>query len=285
MTVREALQTGSARLKQSETPFLDAGLLLASVLGMSREKLLASYPDRLTEKQFADYLLLIEKRKTGIPVSYLLNRKEFFGRTFFVDERVLIPRPDTEILVESALEIIGRYNKPLRLLDVCTGTGCIPLTLALETENTGKTIEFFAGELSPGAMDVFEINKVQLGNPPVHLRQSNLLSGFNEKFDIITANPPYLTRAETAGMKDSGWPEPALALDGGEDGLDLVRELIHQSIGKLNQEGWLLIEAAWDQMETIRTLLDESGFLETGIIRDLAGRNRVVRGSLNTPLT
>ncbi|MBI9102748.1 MAG: peptide chain release factor N(5)-glutamine methyltransferase [Spirochaetales bacterium] len=288
MTIRDTLQAGSARLTNSETPFLDAGLLLASVLGISREKLLASYPDLLSEEGRKTFDKLIEKRIAGFPVSYILNQKEFFGRIFYVDERVLVPRPDTEILVETALAVIKnliqtRKNdtigiEPIKLIDVCTGTGCIPITIARETENVNMAIT--ASELSEKAMEVFRINQERLGAQEIKLLKSDLLSNVPETYDVITSNPPYLTQQETKTMMDSGWPEPALALDGGEDGLDLVRHLIKQSLTKLNPGGWLIMEAAWNQMETIKNIMVITGFSNTAIIQDLAGRNRVVKGQI-----
>ena len=294
MDIRSALREASALLENSETPFLDAGLLLASVLGISREKLLASYPEELPDQELKEFRKLIEKRLKGIPVSYLLNRKEFFGRTFYVDERVLVPRPDTEILVETALGIIseifserqgqikttGAPWTPVRLIDICTGTGCVPITIALETGKLYPGLQISAGEISPEAMEVFRINAEKLGTPEIKLYKSDLLSDIPEKFDIITSNPPYIKTGETADMKNSGWPEPALALDGGEDGLDLIRKLAAQSAGKLNPGGWLMMEAGWDQMIDIRIIMEENGFSNVTVLKDLAGRDRVIMGMI-----
>ncbi len=281
MTIREAIQEGIRLLERMETPFLDASLLLAFTLKITREKLLASYPDPLEERFRDDYLHLIYQRIEGNPVSYLIGKKEFYGRSFFVDLRVLVPRPDTEIIVDAALELIKKLKSgyeqkglSLRLLDVCTGTGCIPLTIALETHG----LEITASELSPGAGEVFRINSKELGNPGVKLVESNLMDDVEGQFEIITSNPPYLTEKETSGMMEKGWPEPAMALDGGKDGLDLIRKLIRQSREKLSENGYLLIEASSWQMGEIETIMKARGFEAIKVIQDLAGRERVIQG-------
>lgn len=285
MNIRDALGEGALKLKNEETPFLDASVLLAHTLKISREKLLASYPDLLSHEHQKIFQELIQKRAGGIPVAYLTGRKEFFGRDFYVDSRVLVPRPDTEILVEAALkiaDILGEnpeFSAPdsLRVLDVCTGTGCVPLTLVLEN----PLLYVAASDISRDALDVFEINRKKLGNPPAALFQSDLLRNVPGKWHIITSNPPYLTRSEVEEMKQRSWPEPFLALLGGENGLDLVFRLIKESKDSLIKNGYLLLEAASPQMTDIREYMEAEGFREICVLPDLAGRDRVIQGNFS----
>ena len=285
MTIRDALNEGAGLLAREETPFLDASVLLAHTLELSREKLLASYPDTITASCLETFRGLIRRRQSGVPVAYLTGEKEFFGRSFFVDRRVLIPRPDTEILVEAVLDLLSgnhglpadrETSEPLRLLDVCTGTGCIPLTLALESEIP----EIHAADISPDAEQVFLINRERLGNPPVTFHRSDLLLDIPGRWHIITSNPPYLTTGEGQEMEGRNWAEPSLALLGGEDGLDLVRRLVLESKDTLERNGYLILEAASVQMPAIADFMEKTGFREIKVFPDLAGRDRVIQGKL-----
>jgi len=289
MNIREALTRGARflelRIPRDQTPYLDASVLLAHLLGWSREKLLASYPDPLPEPRIDEYQALLEKRGSGVPVAYLTGEKEFFGRSFLTDPRVLIPRPDTEILVEAALEAtaILREEEPalatpgaLKVLDVCTGTGCIPLTLALED----PALTVHASDISTGAEAVFLLNRERLACPGTIFHRSDLLAGIPGRWHLITSNPPYLTGEETRIRMEEGWVEPALALDGGPEGLDLLFRLIEESADSLFENGYLILEADPEQMQALGTRMEETGFREIAVLPDLAGRDRVIQGRL-----
>ena len=285
MTYREALQEGVRLLEESDTPFLDASVLLAHAAGRTREKLLASYPDPLNGASEKEYFRLLKRRLAGEPVAYLVGFKEFYGRPFRVDRRVLTPRPDTETLVEAGLTAAGVLRTEgatglLYFADVCTGSGCVALTLVLEEPGTMMT----ASDLSDEAAEVFKINKEALcpedsdASRRIKFRLGDLLSGDTGTYHVILSNPPYLTSGEVQDMRRRNWPEPEMALEGGPDGLDLVRKLIVQSRDRLVKNGYLIMEAASVQMPAIRKLLDQHGFRDIKVYPDLAGRDRVIEG-------
>ena len=276
MTYREALAEAAGRLKSSgilfcDTPMLDASVLLSHAADISREKLFASYPDELPPETADKFAILIAKRLEGYPVSYIRNIKEFYGRDFYVDEAVLVPRPDTEIIIEKALELGG--SSPLKVLDLCTGSGCIAATLKLESPSWTLT----ASDVSAAALEVAKRNAEELG-AEVSFTESSLFDSISGRFDMIVTNPPYLTTGEYKLMSDARWPEPELALAGGEDGLDLIRIIIKSSLDYLSDNGYLLIEAGGSQAEKISELLAASGFTDIEITTDMAGRNRVTSG-------
>ncbi len=298
----------SLRARSIDTPFLDATLLLAEALGMTKERLFAAYSDEIDLAQAERFRRLLDERLSGRPVSYIRRRKEFYGREFYVDERVLVPRPDTEILVEAALKVIdaregsaartsagGRRasgaeaavgdgpieasvggGRPIRRVhDVGTGSGCIALTLALER----PFLSVSASDLSPGAEEVFRINAARLKvDLPFH--RSSLLAGLPSPFDMIVSNPPYLTDAEVDAMVASGWPEPPAALRGGAEGLACIEQLILQSVDCLVRDSYLLVECAPEQAERVAGLLLAAGYRNAEVLPDLADRGRVVVGRL-----
>jgi release factor glutamine methyltransferase len=278
MTVGNALQEGRSRLFYAEvdTPLLDATVLLCEALMTSKERLLASLPEPLAEAAYHRYRELLDRRSAGIPVSYIRGRKEFFSLELRVDERVLVPRPDTEILVEEALRLTGRDRSLRRVHDACTGSGCVAIAL----KHTRPNLEVSASDLESRARDVFEENARRLLATSIPFLLSDLLSGAAGPYDLITANPPYLTDREVDDMIKVGWPEPPRALRGGADGTELLRRLIGQAPGHLARPGWLLLEAAPGQMRTLQGVMADYGFGEIGVAMDLGGRARVIRGSL-----
>ncbi len=273
-TVREALFEGASLLTNSETPFLDVVLLLSHVLGISKEQLFASYPDPVSEERFAMYSAAVKRRKENYPVSYIRNEKEFFGLTFYVDERVLVPRPDTETLVESALKVIQENRKINSTLDLCTGSGCIGITI----KHVFPDISVTCTDISPDALEVCKYNSTKLLGTPLPVIESNLFENIKGTFGIILSNPPYLKKAEMEQMKTSEWPEPYLALDGGDDGLIFIRKIIENAIHYLIPGGFLLLESAIDQTYSVEKMMISSGYTRTSIVRDLTGRNRVTMG-------
>jgi release factor glutamine methyltransferase len=276
MTVGGALNQGKERLFYAEvdTPLLDATLLLSEALETSKERLLASLPDPLDPDHWQRYCGLLDLRCSGQPVSYIRRKKEFFSLEYYVDTRVLVPRPDTEVLVEEALRLLEADPLIQRVQDACTGSGCV----AIAVKHSFPTVEVSASDISREALQVAAENARRiLPNERIRLRRSDLLARVPGRYDLITANPPYLTDGEVEDMKKIGWPEPALALRGGVDGTDLLRLLIRQAPRKLRPGGALLLEAAPAQMNLLSRELHEQGFGEIALIPDLAGRNRVIR--------
>jgi release factor glutamine methyltransferase len=274
MTIRTALKEGQSILFYAEvdTPALDAALLLAAALGWSKERLLSSLPDPLAEPELARFRSYLDQRCAGQPVSYIRRKKEFYSLEFYVDPRVLVPRPDTETLVEQALALLRPRGAGLKLHDACTGSGCVAVTLAHELPD----LEVSASDISARAEEVFRMNARALLGGELAFIRSDLLESVPGRFDMITANPPYLSEREVGEMRKIGWPEPELALNGGEDGLDLARRLLRQAPSRLKPGGWLLLEAAPQQMEPLAAEARESGFSEIRVHPDLAGRPRVL---------
>ncbi len=273
-TVRDALVEGTRRLAEVETPFLDAALLLSHALGVSKEKLLASYPDEMPLSAVNEYNNYLTKRLAGYPVSYIRRKKEFFGLPFYVDERVLVPRPDTETLVEKVLQHMESQNSALRILDIGTGSGCIAITL----KHLHPQLQVTAADVSTSALKVCEINSRHLLSEPLQMIESDLFSHINETFDVIVSNPPYLKRSEVAEMEARHWPEPVSALDGGVDGLDTIRILINEGYDYLSRDGVMFLEAGIDQIQAIEELFRDRGYGQVAAYPDLSGRNRVVSG-------
>lgn len=275
MTVRDLLNNGAKALQNhSESPRLDCSILLSYVMEIDRAKLLASYPDIVTDSNIKTFHSYLDLRIEGHPVAYILKEKEFYGYTFYLEEGVLTPRPDTEILVETAINIIENNNLKTAV-DMCTGTGCIAITLKKECEN----LNIIATDISPIAERVFTKNNNKLLDGKINFIHSNLFENIKDRrFDIIVTNPPYLTKKETDDRVDSGWKEPSLALDGGNDGLDLIRIIIKDATTALNPGGWLLIEAASLQMDDMKTEMFNHGYTEISIYKDIADMDRIIVG-------
>ena len=282
MTFRQALADAAEKLISADilfcdTPMLDASVLLSYAADITREKLFASYPDELPPDVETRFNGLIEKRISGLPVSYIRNLKEFYGRDFYVDESVLVPRPDTEVLVEKALQLLDNQTKTGQtgnaVLDLCTGSSCIAVSLKLERPQ----LILSASDISEAALKTARRNAENLG-ADINFIKSSLFDAISGKFDMIVTNPPYLTTEETNSMMSTGWPEPDLALDGGSDGLDLIRIIVKTALDYLNDNSYLLIEAGPQQAEDVAELLKRAGFTDIEITKDLAGRNRLTSG-------
>ena len=274
MTVRDTLREATQRLRSEgvETPHLDAMVLLAYCLGVEKERLFAQPEGNVPLSVQDAFASAVNKRLAGLPVSYIRRRKEFYGRDFYVDERVLVPRPDTETLVETAIELLDSEPRFKRLHDCCTGSGCIAITI--KAERPGLVVS--ASDVSPGAVEVAELNVARILGGGVALHVADLLEEVDD-CDVITANPPYVRREEYRALAEARWPEPSEALDGGEDGLDVLRRLIPDAFDRLRPNGYFLCEIGYDQGEEARKLACQCGFDSIRIIRDLGERDRVLR--------
>lgn len=269
----------------AETPYLDSLLLLGLATGEPTERLMASRPDEVLPAAAEAFRGYVGERCKGRPVSYIRGVKEFYGRDFVVSPAVLVPRPDTELLVEIALEMIDAQPAPPHVHDACTGSGCVALTIAAERPSATVT----GSDLDADALAVALTNRQRiLASDHVGLWQSDLLSHLENECGarslprptIITANPPYLTDTEYDAMDRSGWPEPAHALRAGADGLDMVRRLAEQAVTILPPGGYLLVEIGPQQGPPGREILLRRGFPNASIHQDLAGRDRVIVGSM-----
>ena len=263
----------------ADSPFLDATLMLATARGEPKERTLASLPDPLGATAARRLEVLVDRRTCGEPLAYIRGFKEFYGRAFAVDERVLIPRPETELLVELALDSVPeaaptREGGPPRAHDVGTGCGAVAITLALE--RPGWSVS--ASDISDGALQVCGGNATALGATLVSLEHADLLPISGGPWRLIVANLPYVPSTEYRALAAAGWPEPAVALDGGPDGLDQVRRLVAGVGQRLAPEGRLLLEIGAEQGSAVAEALASAGLRRVELFHDLAGRPRVAAG-------
>ncbi|UQA61102.1 peptide chain release factor N(5)-glutamine methyltransferase [Polyangium aurulentum] len=279
-TIRRVLAWASEDLKKRgfSSPRLDVELLLCNVLRQDRVGLIRDADKPLEKAELARYRELYQRRRAGEPVAYLLGVREFYGRPFRVDRRVLIPRPDTETLVEVGLLRSRHLDLSARVLDLCTGSGCVAISLAKERPTTCV----IGLDLSPDAAEVARENVVRLGAVNCAIGVSDLfsaLSGRRARFDLITANPPYIPDEEIAELPvDVRGFEPHLALSGGADGLSLVRRIVKEAPDHLAPGGVLALEVMAGQAPAVREIFSERGFVDVLVKKDLAGHERVVSG-------
>lgn len=265
------------RRRGNETARLDVELLLGRVLGLDRIGLILQAERPLAARELAAFRELFKRRRSGEPVAYLLGEREFYGHALRVDARVLIPRPDSERLVEVALERTRARNMLGAALDLCTGSGCIAIAFARQRPTWSVT----ASDISGDALAVATENAHRTGAiRNLRLVQGSLFAAVaGQRFDLITANPPYIASAELAELPlDVRDFEPRLALDGGVDGLDLVREIATQAPAHLTTGGLLALEIGADQGPRALEILRAQGYLAPELARDLGGRDRVVSG-------
>jgi release factor glutamine methyltransferase len=267
LTLKAALEDAIAAIDR-----VDAHVLMAHVLGVNRAYL-AAHPMRiLSESEGARVDMLVARRAMGQPVAYLIERREFYGRDFRVSPDVLIPRPETEVLVEAAL---ARLAPQASILDLGTGSGAIAVTLACERRGVGVT----ATDSSEAALDIARRNAAAHDCAVEFLRGSWYQPVAGRRFDLIVANPPYVAAGD-AHLRDGDLRfEPAHALtDASQDGLDSIRAIVAGASDHLGAGGWLLVEHGYDQAAAVESLIAAAGFRETFSIADLAGIPRVAGG-------
>lgn len=269
-----------AVLADSGLPKLEARLLLSHVLRRKHAWLVAHDRDELDAESHGQFDALATRRKHGEPVAYLLGEREFFGRTFRCTPAALIPRPETEHLVEHALTLVEASAKA-SILDVGTGTGCIAITLALER----ATAQITALDVSPEALTLARENAAKLNANNVEFIQSNWFNAVaaGAKFDLIVSNPPYIMSGDAHLTEGDLRFEPALALVDAIDGLESYRQLARGAKNHLNNGGWIIVEHGYDQGEWVPALLRKNGFTEISTQLDLAGHPRVTAGRWREP--
>lgn len=275
MTYREAIGLGEKVLTMAEIVDVktDAWMLLEMAAKIDRSYYYLHMNDDIAQEQLDAYEWALKKRAEHIPLQYIVGETEFMGLPFKVNSSVLIPRQDTETLVEEALKVA----KPgMKVLDMCTGSGCIIISIL----HHGKDLEGYASDISRHAINVAKEN-AKLNQVAVSFETGDLFDHIKGKYDIIVSNPPYIRTEEIAKlMPEVQNFEPFDALDGKEDGLFFYRRIVEQAGEYLNPEGHLLFEIGFDQGEDVSKLMEQAGFKDVRVIKDLAGNDRVVTGGL-----
>ena len=270
-TVGQALSEASQRIDGA-----DARVLLCHASGRDTAYLMAHPEAQLRPEVAASYDQLVARREAGDPVAYLTGKREFYGRMFKVSPAVLIPRPETELLVDLALERISNRSTT-RVLDLGTGSGCVAISIASERSQS----KLVATDQSLEALAIARRNAVELHVGNVAFVQSDWFSGLRpERFDVIVSNPPYVAGGDPHLAEGDLRFEPQTALVGGEDGLEAIRTIVSGARAHLVPAGWLLLEHGFDQAAKARALLRESGYRDIFSARDLAGIERVSGGRL-----
>ena len=281
----------------AQSPVLDANILLCHFLNLSKTALICNDSRILTETELDLIQKGIEKRLSGLPVAYITNHKEFFGYDFYVDQNVLIPKPDTELLVEQALLAVDKAlstapekKADYKIADVCTGSGCIAISV-LKTlfQKYGSSIKVAASDISKAALAVAEKNADTLLSQEerqnISFYQGDLFQAFssseNQKFDMILSNPPYVPTNLTEELLSDGRSEPRLALDGESDGLGIIRRLVEEAKNHLKKGGVFFLEAGEYNVEEAGKCLLNAGFTDIFIHKDLSGLLRLVEAHIN----
>lgn len=274
MEIKEALIEGRKYLKDLEytDPIYETRRILSFLLNKDLSYLVAHDSELLDSTVEERYFEILEKRKNGMPIQYILGEEDFYGRSFKVLKDVLIPRQDTEISVETLLKII-KNNKIYNMLEIGCGTGIVSISVDLETK-----IDVTAVDISKRAIENSIINKEKLGSG-IKIMKSDLFSNIKESFDLIYSNPPYIKSDEIEKLQvEVRKHEPRLALDGGEDGLNFYRKIIEKAPEYLNNRGYLVFEIGHDEAKDIFALMEDKFDVE--VIKDLSKLDRVVVGQL-----
>lgn len=273
-TIGELIQLSAGYLesKGCSSARLDAEILLGHTLGLDRLDLYLNFDKPLNGKEVDEYRNLIGRRGQRIPVAYLTGQREFYALPIHVDRNVLIPRPETEFVVEKVLELV-EVGKPVRILELGTGSGAIAVALACQDPD----FQITAVDVSPGALQVARENAQRLGvDHQVIFLESDLFAEVSGTYAVICSNPPYIKREELPQLSPEISVEPALALDGGPDGLDFYRRILDQAASFLEQPGFVVLEIGWDQGSEVRALGQAAGFTWLETVQDYGSQDRVV---------
>lgn len=274
-TIAEVLKPASQQLREAGVPtdLLDAQTLLAHALSKDRTYLIINFNEILSDAFLAEYQALIARRAAGEPLQYIVGHQAFFGLEFEVTPDVLIPRPETELIVEETLRLAANLTAPT-IIDVGTGSGCLAVTLARELEDA----RVIAIDISAAALHVARRNAERNGVAPrLEFIECDLLSGVCLKADLIVSNPPYIAEHEmpTLQREVRDW-EPRLALTDGGDGLQFYRRLLNEAPTYLKPQGYLILEMGYQQVEMIKALVDRNVWHEPKVLRDLQGIARTL---------
>lgn len=284
MKIKEVIELGKQVLIRNniDDASLVARELLAHVLGQNKQYLVIHSDDELEEEYRSKFVNCINQIASGKPLQYITHKQEFMGLNFFVDENVLIPQPDTEVLVEETIKKcisvaeLGAEQSPIKILDLCTGSGAIAISLNYVLAQKNINAEIMASDISTKALDIAKKNN-ESNNTSVKFAESNLFENIQKKdFDIIVSNPPYIKRKIIETLPCQVQAEPHIALDGGEDGLDFYKKIIDQAC-KYIKNGYVLLEIGYDQKDEVEGLFRANGrYSEIETVKDLSNNDRCV---------
>lgn len=275
MTIKQALEEAKIILKRNffEDSTIIAKELLSYVLKKDKSYLTINMDLSLTDEEYTKFTQYINQIINGKPLQYITQKQEFMKIDFFVNENVLIPQPDTEVLVETVLEICKKYDKQnLKILDLCTGSGAIAISLSKILD-----IKIFASDISQKALEIAKKNNIA-NNTKVKFIESDLFKQINEeKFDIIVSNPPYIKNKDIKTLSKQVQNEPYIALAGGEDGIDFYRKIIDDSYKYIKKNGFLCLEIGYDQKEDLIKLIKQNeNYKYENCIKDLSNNDRCI---------
>lgn len=275
MVIREALEYGSKNLENNlYTNPLNESRQILSFLLEKDISFLYIYPDFQLNKEVEEkFVKIINKRRENYPLEYILNSADFYKRDFYVDERCLIPRWDTENLIEAVKEKSKNISNP-KILEIGPGSGAISITLALELKNAFIT----GADISKDALKVCNINLNKYQIDDVEFIYSNLFENIKNKYDIIISNPPYIKSEDMNFLQEEVKKEPVLALDGGVDGLDFYKTISEESRDYLKKDGFLIFEIGHDQYDKVKEILINNKYIDINYKKDIQGFKRVIFG-------
>ena len=258
MKIKEVLKNEVDKLNSYhiEDAILKAQILLQHVLGVSHEYLTIHYEDKMDKQFLRELQMYITQLINGRPIQYIVNNQDFYGYHFYVDENVLIPQPDTEILVEEMIGIGKKIDKKMKILDICTGSGAIAISIRKNLECT-----MYASDISESALEIARKNIV-INQTEVSLIHSDMFEKMDSKFDMIVSNPPYIETSVIESLSEEVKNEPQIALDGGEDGLKFYRILADKAGNYLEKDGILAVEIGYHQREKVMEIFEKAGFCE-----------------------
>ena len=276
MIIKEILKKGYDILKENniEEPNLKVRRLLANILEKEKEYLIINENEEINNNKIERFFSYIERLKNFEPIQYILNEQEFMGLKFFVNENVLIPQPDTETLVEEVIKICDKFdgNREIKILDLCTGSGAIAISLSITLK---ERVKVYASDISEEALSVANANVIK-NSLKIELIQSNLFENIDLQFDIIVSNPPYIETETLKNLPEEEKKEPQIPLDGGEDGLKFYNEIILNAKKHLNTNGYLAFEIGYNQKEKVEEIFKKNNYKNIFSKKDLSGNNRVV---------
>ena len=275
MKLSEAIIEGANILKKNNIPsfFLDSEILIGKVLDKKREFIILNQNLEIQKNDYSKYISLIQRRSAHTPLAYLIKSKDFWKNEFYVDNRVLIPRPDTEIIIEEALSIL-RAKKINNFLEIGVGSGCIVLSILNEI----NCIRATGIDISQKALEVCKINSKRLGlNSRIKLYKSDIDKFNIGKYDLVVSNPPYICRSDLNNlMKDVVGYEPKNALNGGNDGVFETKKVVKKSSKLLKKNGKLVLEIGHNQKDKVINMLKNNGFFVQRVIKDLGQNYRCI---------